>query len=132
MTNLAQLYEREGKIAEAERAYVEVLGLRQRVMGKDHPDSRLIMNNLGLFYFRNNRQADAESMFRPLLEIQQRKLGNDHPDTLKTADNLGNALPPATSICGRAKRCSPISSSRTPPRPTPGTAPTRRRFWAPR
>ena len=52
MTNIAQLYFRQGKANEAERAYVEVLALRQRVMGKDHADSRLIMINLGQLYFR--------------------------------------------------------------------------------
>ena len=89
MTNLAQLYVRQGKTTEAERAYVEVLGLRQRVMGKDHADSRLIMNNLGLLYFRAGRLQEAESMLSQLLEIQRRRLGNDHPDTLNTADHLG-------------------------------------------
>jgi tetratricopeptide (TPR) repeat protein len=57
-------------------------------MGKEHADSRLIMNNLGLLYFRRGKLTEAESMFSPLLEIQRRRLGNDHPDTLKTADNL--------------------------------------------
>ncbi len=47
MNNLAGIYQWEGRYADAERLYRELIELDKRVRGAEHPDTLITMNNLG-------------------------------------------------------------------------------------
>jgi hypothetical protein len=46
MNNLARVLRDRGKYEEAETMYRQILGLRERVLGKEHPNTVTSMNNL--------------------------------------------------------------------------------------
>lgn len=46
MNNLAALLESQGKCDEAEPIFQQTLLLREKVLGKEHPDTLASMNNL--------------------------------------------------------------------------------------
>ncbi len=48
MNNLAEVLSSQGKYKEAEEMHGQALALRERVLGKEHPDTLLSMNNLAL------------------------------------------------------------------------------------
>ena len=52
LNNLADLYERQGRYAEAQPLFERALAIRERAVGPDHPDTATSMNNLAAFYQR--------------------------------------------------------------------------------
>ncbi len=50
LNNLADLYERQGRYAEAEPLFERALAIRERAVGPDHPDTATSTNNLASFY----------------------------------------------------------------------------------
>jgi tetratricopeptide (TPR) repeat protein len=75
----------QGKYSEAEDMYQQTLELRERVLGKEHPDTLTSMDNLALLLIRQGKYGEAEEIHRRTLEIRERPervLGEEHPDTL--------------------------------------------------
>jgi CHAT domain-containing protein len=56
------------------------VAIREKALGRDHPDVALSLNNLALLYQNEDRYADAEPLFKRLLAIREKALGRDHPD----------------------------------------------------
>jgi serine/threonine protein kinase len=52
MSELAGVFEAQGKNAHAESIFTDVLGVRRRVLGEEHPDTLSAMRNLAGFYHR--------------------------------------------------------------------------------
>ena len=50
VNNLAELYQVEGRYAEAEPLYKRALETQERVLGKEHPDTLGSVNNLAELY----------------------------------------------------------------------------------
>jgi hypothetical protein len=46
LNNLPELYRKQGKYAEAEPLYHRSLAIREKALGPDHPDTRLVRSNL--------------------------------------------------------------------------------------
>jgi tetratricopeptide (TPR) repeat protein len=67
MGNLAALYAKQGKYAQAEPLSLKTLEVRRRVLGDEHPDTLRSMNNLGLLYVDSGKHAEAESLLRAAL-----------------------------------------------------------------
>jgi hypothetical protein len=76
--------EGQGKLAEAEEMLREVLGVKRRVLGPEHPDTLEAMHNLGCPLSGQGKHAEAEQMFREVLGVRRRVLGVEHPHTLAT------------------------------------------------
>ena len=73
------------------RLYKDVLALRQRKLGPDHPDTLSSMNNLADAYRIAKRWADAETLLRECLELRQ-KSKRDQWLCFHTMSQLGAAL----------------------------------------
>jgi thioredoxin-like negative regulator of GroEL len=73
---------RQGKHADAESEFRQVLDARLRVLGPDDPATLTTRANLAMVLSRQGKHADAESEFRQVLDARLRVLGPDHPDTL--------------------------------------------------
>jgi hypothetical protein len=69
---------------QAETAYRELLVLRVRVLGEDHPDTMVIRHELAWIAAHRGRTAEAESRYTDVLDQRRRILGEEHPDTLAT------------------------------------------------
>ncbi|WBB88189.1 tetratricopeptide repeat protein [Micromonospora sp. WMMC264] len=86
--NLADIMRWQGRYAEAETGYREVLAARIRLLGADHPDTLSTRHHLAVVMQEQGRYAEAETGYREVVAARIRLLGADHSDTLKTRNNL--------------------------------------------
>ncbi|KAF4633228.1 hypothetical protein G7Y89_g4890 [Cudoniella acicularis] len=78
----------DGRHDEAERTVSQVLEIREKVLGQEHPDTLASMNNLALMFSNQGRWKEAEELGIQVLEMTKRVLGREHPDTLMSMNNL--------------------------------------------
>src|SRR5260221_337339 len=72
-----QLYG-QGRYLEAVRGATEVLAIREKGLGPDHPDVATSLSDLAAMYERLGRYADAEPLYKRSLAIYEKALGPDH------------------------------------------------------
>jgi tetratricopeptide (TPR) repeat protein len=89
---LAFALRESGHLNEAISAYTDLLLLRTRVQGPDHPATLFTRDDLAYAYTRAGRPDVALEQCRTLLLDRSRVLGPEHPETLRTRDNLAIAL----------------------------------------
>ena len=88
LSNLALVYQAQGRDAEAEPLCQRALAINEKALGPDHPDVAVSLNNLALVYQARGRYADAEPLFKRSLTIREKALGPDHPDVAHSLNNL--------------------------------------------
>ncbi|KAI0203080.1 P-loop containing nucleoside triphosphate hydrolase protein [Astrocystis sublimbata] len=89
---VAESYYILGKYSQAERLYRQTLELRERVLGRENPDTLASMNNLAFVLNKQGRYEQAEEMYRQTLELKDRVLGRENPSTLTSMNNLAFVL----------------------------------------
>lgn len=91
LNNLATLFQRVGRIDEAEKAYRRSLELKRETLPPNHPNLALTLVNLGnlLAY---HKTEEAAALFQEARAIEEQVLGPDHPDLAITLNSLGTAL----------------------------------------
>jgi len=72
MNNLALALSSQGKYAEAEKMHRETLALREKVSGKEHPDTLTSMNDLAQALSDQGNYVEAEKMHRETLALRRR------------------------------------------------------------
>ena len=82
-----ELY-RAGKFAQAVPLAQQVLAIREKALGPEHPDVALALNNLAGLYDDQGRYAEAEPLYKRALAIYEKALGPDHPDVAQALNNL--------------------------------------------
>ncbi|KAI1506280.1 hypothetical protein F5X99DRAFT_129304 [Biscogniauxia marginata] len=90
--NIAQSYYILGKYNKAEQMHRQTLELRERVLGKEHPNTLISINNLAKVLRSQGKYEEAEQMHRQTLELRERVLGREHPNTLTSMNNLVEVL----------------------------------------
>ena len=90
LNNLADLYQAQGRYADAEPLYKRALAIREKTLGPDHPDVAISLNNLAELYRAQGRYADAEPLYKRALAIREKTLGPDHPDVAVSLNSLAN------------------------------------------
>ena len=65
------------------------LEIRERILGKEHPDTAESYNNIGLLYSRQGDYAKALEWYQKALRIAEKALGAEHPNTATAYDNIG-------------------------------------------
>ncbi len=60
--------------------FQEVLAIRKKAQGVDHPDYANVLDNLAKFYMNTGDYARAEPMFRQALKIEEKAVGRGHPN----------------------------------------------------
>ncbi|QKD50448.2 uncharacterized protein FOBCDRAFT_216488 [Fusarium oxysporum Fo47] len=78
----------QGRYAVGERMTSKARRTREKLLGKDHPDTLTSMNNLAGTYWSQGRWEEAEKLQIQVMETRKAKLGADHPDTLTSMNNL--------------------------------------------
>ncbi|KAM7189791.1 hypothetical protein V8F33_009817 [Rhypophila sp. PSN 637] len=81
------LYE-DGHFNEAEKLFVQVMGMSKTKLGADHPDTLMSMANLASTYRNQGGWDNAEKLDVQVMETSKTKLGADHPSTLTSMANL--------------------------------------------
>ncbi len=81
----------QGKVAEAEAAFRDLLPQRERVQGPAHPGTLTTRHNIAEALLNQGEAAEAEAAFRELLPLRERVQGPDHPYTLGTRRQLARS-----------------------------------------
>ncbi|MBE9004106.1 CHAT domain-containing protein [Fortiea sp. LEGE XX443] len=82
-----KLYQ-EGKYTTAIPLAERALAIREKVLGKEHPDVATSLNNLAFLYQRQGKYQQAESLYQRSLAIRKKVLGKEHPAVATSLNNL--------------------------------------------
>ena len=77
-----------GLFAEAESLHKRSLAIREKALGRDHPDVALSLNNLAELYRNQGKYAEAEPLYGRSLAIREKALVPDHYDVAESLNNL--------------------------------------------
>jgi len=77
-----------GKFQEAIPIPRELLEIRERIYGPEHPDPATSLNNLAELCYSMGDYAKPEPLLRRALAICEKALGPEHPETAGSLDNL--------------------------------------------
>ena len=80
----------QGKDKEATAIAEKAVGLAQRTLGADHPDTLKTLYNLASMYEAQGRYGEAEPLLKQALAGFERVLGKDNPTTLAATSSLGS------------------------------------------
>jgi CHAT domain-containing protein len=87
-TKAFELY-RAGKLNEAVPVTQQILTIREKLQGPDHPDVVTTLINLADLYRELGRYADAEPLYKRALAVTEKARGPDHPDVATALNRLG-------------------------------------------
>ena len=82
-----ELY-KAGKYEEAIPYAKQVLAIREKVLGNEHPLVATSLNNLAELYRVIGRYSEAEPLYKRSLEIREKTLGSEHPSVAQSLNNL--------------------------------------------
>lgn len=82
MSNVARVYVGLGKYSQAEDLLSQLLPIRSRVLGPEHPRTLNSMGQVADLCSAQNKYPQAEALLSQAVEIRSRTLGAEHPDTL--------------------------------------------------
>jgi eukaryotic-like serine/threonine-protein kinase len=89
---LGQVYLDLGEYGTAEPLLSKALATRERLLGKDHPDTLESVHNIGNLLYDKGDYAGAEAIFRRTLKAAELTLGRDHTNTLSRVNDLAGTL----------------------------------------
>jgi tetratricopeptide (TPR) repeat protein len=72
--------------------YERALGIREKQLGAEHPDTAGSLNNMAALYERQGNYAEALPLYERALGIFERQLGRDHPSTQIVRGNYAGLL----------------------------------------
>jgi tetratricopeptide (TPR) repeat protein len=88
MSRFALVFYENGYWNEAEKLQVDVMELRKRQLGAEHPDTLRSMASLAATYGQQGRWNEAEKLDVDVMELVKRLFGAEHPHTLTSMANL--------------------------------------------
>jgi eukaryotic-like serine/threonine-protein kinase len=91
LINLANVYEAEGRYAQAEALDRQTLEIYRRVMGPENPNALYTLSNFASLYDRQGKYALAETYGTQALAGRRHALGSENPNTIESAANLALA-----------------------------------------
>lgn len=92
LSNLAVMYGRVGRHADAREMLQRLVDTERRVLDADDVERTYGLNNLGLNLMRGGKYDEAEPLLRESLRLLRSARGDDHPDTAFGFDNLALLL----------------------------------------
>ena len=84
LNELGYIHKFLGNYSKTESLYRRSLSIREKQLGKDHPDVAQSLNNLGSMYYQQGKLEEAKKLLTRGLIICQKALGNNHPCTQTT------------------------------------------------
>ena len=89
-SNIGLVYHDEGRSKEAEELFKQVMEMKKRGLGEEHPDTLTSIVNLASTYRKQGRWKVAEELFEQVIEMRKRVLGEKHPETLTSMAYLAS------------------------------------------
>lgn len=77
---------------EAKQKQREIVEIRGRVLGKEHPDTLTSMSNLAGLLTDRLEYVEAEQTYREELKVRERVLGKENLDTLTSMNKHATVL----------------------------------------
>ena len=90
LNNAGFAYSEAKKYTQAEDYLQRALTIREKVFGKEDPETADTLNNLGNIYRDQGEFDKAEKYLKNALAIRKKTLENNHPDIAVSLNNLGN------------------------------------------
>jgi CHAT domain-containing protein/Tfp pilus assembly protein PilF len=90
LNDLAALYKKIGRSADAEQLYKRAVAIEEKVLNPDDPRHAKTLHNLALLYEDQGRYADAERLYSRSLAIYEKAFGSDHPDVAAQLNDLAD------------------------------------------
>ncbi|UKP01079.1 CHAT domain-containing protein [Nostoc sp. UHCC 0870] len=88
VNNLAELYRIQGLYSQAKPLYLQVLDIRKKLFGVEHPDVAQSLNNLAALYYAQGNYTVAEELFLQALELWKICYGQEDFEIATTLNNL--------------------------------------------
>ncbi len=85
---LADLYESQGKYADAEVLYRRIVDIKETALGPDDPELANDLFNLGLLCYAQDKYAEAERLLHKTLSLEEMFFGKDNTELATTLDAL--------------------------------------------
>ena len=85
---IANVYDSQGDYAQALLWYEKALAIKEKVLGKEHPDIATIYNNIANVYNTLGDYAKALLWHEKALSIMEKAFGKEHQDTAATYNNI--------------------------------------------
>ncbi|KAJ0138247.1 Amidase [Fusarium oxysporum f. sp. albedinis] len=82
----------QGRYKEAQQIRQQIMELRRKLLGDEHPDTLTSMNGLSDILVCLGKFQEAEKIYQSTLELRKKVLGDEHPDTLMSMNGLADAL----------------------------------------
>ncbi|KAJ6016427.1 hypothetical protein N7540_011018 [Penicillium herquei] len=92
LSHCGRFLDLQGAYQEAEAMHRRALETREKVLGREHPDTLTSVNNLGSVLGSQGKYEEAEVLYRRDLEGSEKVLGREHPHMLTSISNLGSVL----------------------------------------
>jgi CHAT domain-containing protein/Tfp pilus assembly protein PilF len=92
LLNGAAALKKQGKLADAARAYESALPEAEKTFGKDNLTTAAVLTQLGQIYYEMGQYAKTEPLYRRGLQITELRLGKDHVNVAAAANDLAAAL----------------------------------------
>ena len=80
----------DGRYKEAEKSFSQVIEIRQKVLGLEHPNTLTSMNNLASTFWNQGQWKEAKELEIQVMEIRKRVLGVEHPNTLTSMNIIAS------------------------------------------
>ncbi len=92
LNDLGCVLELQGDLSGAIRAHERAIGLKEKVLGHNHPDVGISEVNLAIALQEQGRNADALAHNNRAIDIISKGLGADHPDLAMPFNDEGEIL----------------------------------------
>ena len=79
LNELAILYAKQHKYAQAELLFQRSLGVSVAALGSGHPDVAIVLKNIGILKASQRQYAEADLLLSQSLSLTNRVLGHEHP-----------------------------------------------------
>ena len=82
--NIGIIFEKQGKLDEAEQMYNQTLQIRVKVFGNDSLDVANTQKNIADIRSAQAQYEEAVKMYTSVVQIQERVVGREHPHVAAT------------------------------------------------
>src|SRR5882757_395383 len=84
----AMVMDENGDWENAEQLQIEVMDMRKKLLGANHPDTIKSMGNLATTRRKQGRWNEAELLEIRVMDMRKKLLGANHPHTINSMGNL--------------------------------------------
>jgi tetratricopeptide (TPR) repeat protein len=90
LTNIAELYRDCAEYGRSFELCKKTLQIREKVLGKENPDTATAYNNLAEICQKQGDYTQALELYKEALIIKEKVLGKEHPSTAITYNNIAS------------------------------------------